>query len=50
MTKPSILLPIVAAAAGLGALVVSTGDAHAQRRKSTLADQPAVRHRLLLVK
>jgi len=45
--KNSICLGIVAS---LGVLWASSGDAHAQRRKSSLADQPAVRHRLLLVK
>ncbi len=51
MTKhTSILLPVLAVGAGLGALVASADDAHAQRKKSTLAEQPAVRHRLLLVK
>ena len=35
---------------GLGASLVLPGVAEAQRRKSPLEDQPAVRHRLLLVK
>jgi outer membrane beta-barrel protein len=42
----------ITAALLLGALVTPSlsGNAHAQRRKSALEGQPAVRHRLLLVK
>lgn len=41
---------VLVAALLLGAIVVAPGIAEAQRRKSPLEGQPAVRHRLLLVK
>lgn len=48
MTKTSTKL-VAAAALGTAALLAMTGSASAQSRRSDLDDQPAVRHRLLLV-
>src|SRR5262245_518541 len=40
----------IASVLGVVASLFAAGDARAERRKNPLDDQPAVRHRLLLVK